>query len=103
MRILPESLEHKMPQTVLVTGASRGIGLGLVRVLAGAGYRVVATCRSPARAADLAQLLRAAGQAPAVALDVASDQSVEQLRCYLETNRGNTDIFTSLLVFIFIC
>ena len=51
-----------MPQTVLVTGASRGIGLGLVRVLAGAGYRVVATCRSPAHAPDLAQLLRAADQ-----------------------------------------
>ena len=33
-------------------------------------------------------------QAPAVALDVASDQSVEQLRSYLETNRGNTDTFT---------
>ena len=51
-----------MPQTVLVTGASRGIGLGLVRVLAGAGYSVVATCRSPAHAPDLAQLLRAADQ-----------------------------------------
>ena len=39
-------------------------------------------------------------QAPAVALDVASDQSVEQLRDYLETNRGNTDTFTHLSTFI---
>ena len=37
-----------------------------------------------------------------MALDVASDQSVEQLRSYLETNRGNTDTFTHLPTFIFI-
>jgi len=46
-------------RTVLVTGGSRGIGLGIVRVLAAAGYRAVALARrdSPdlaAAAADMA-------------------------------------------------
>ncbi len=33
------------PQTVIVTGASRGIGLAVAEVLAGAGYNVVALAR----------------------------------------------------------
>jgi 3-oxoacyl-[acyl-carrier protein] reductase len=33
------------PRTVLVTGASRGLGLGIARQLAGAGYQVIALAR----------------------------------------------------------
>jgi NAD(P)-dependent dehydrogenase (short-subunit alcohol dehydrogenase family) len=32
-------------RTVLVTGASRGLGLGVARLLAGAGYDVIALAR----------------------------------------------------------
>ena len=39
--------------TVLITGASRGIGLEFARQYAGAGWRVIATCRDPARAGKL--------------------------------------------------
>lgn len=35
----------KAARTVLVTGASRGLGLGMARRLAGAGYRVIALAR----------------------------------------------------------
>lgn len=44
--------------TVLVQGASRGIGLGLVRALLNddAGFRVIATCRDPDSAESLAAL-----------------------------------------------
>jgi NAD(P)-dependent dehydrogenase (short-subunit alcohol dehydrogenase family) len=35
-------------KTALVVGASRGIGLGLVKELAGRGWKVIATLRSPA-------------------------------------------------------
>ncbi len=35
-------------KTALIVGASRGIGLGLVKELAGRGWRVIATLRSPA-------------------------------------------------------
>ena len=40
-------------RTALIIGASRGIGLGLVRQLHGAGWQVTATVRDPARASEL--------------------------------------------------
>ena len=42
--------------TVLITGASRGIGLAIARQYANQGWGVVATCRNPDAAADLQQL-----------------------------------------------
>ena len=46
-------------RTVLITGASRGIGLGLVRgFLRTANTRVVATARRPEAAAELAAVLK---------------------------------------------
>ncbi len=63
--------------TVLVTGASRGIGLEFVRQYRLEGRRVIAACRSPERAQALNRL---AEDAPArlqiVALDVAEAASV---------------------------
>ena len=41
---------------VLITGASRGIGLALTQVYLQRGDRVVATCRQPSRAAELQKL-----------------------------------------------
>ena len=43
-------------QTVLITGANRGIGLELVRRYAAAGDRVLACCREPAKATALRAL-----------------------------------------------
>lgn len=40
-------------RTALIIGASRGIGLGLVRQLHATGWQVTATVRDPARATDL--------------------------------------------------
>lgn len=45
-----------MPQTYFVTGANRGIGLEFARQLSARGDRVLATCRDPARAAELASV-----------------------------------------------
>lgn len=42
--------------TVLVTGANRGIGLEFARQYKADGWRVIATCRHPAAAADLKAL-----------------------------------------------
>src|SRR5690606_23112090 len=44
------------PATVLITGANRGIGLEFARQYGERGYRVLATCREPAAAAELAAL-----------------------------------------------
>ena len=42
-----------MEGAVLITGASRGLGLGLVREFLQAGHRVVATCRQPSSATQV--------------------------------------------------
>jgi NAD(P)-dependent dehydrogenase (short-subunit alcohol dehydrogenase family) len=55
-------------RTAVVTGASRGIGLAIVRALADAGARVIAGARGSS--AELEELLRG-GQVQALAVDLA--------------------------------
>ena len=43
-------------ETVVVTGANRGIGLEFVRQYAGLGWRVIAACRNPSAATELNEL-----------------------------------------------
>ena len=43
-------MAKKATRTVLVTGASRGLGLGIARQLAGAGYGVIALARKETKA-----------------------------------------------------
>jgi len=45
--------EESAQQTVLITGANRGIGFEFAKQYADKGYRVIATCRNPAKADDL--------------------------------------------------
>lgn len=63
--------------TVLITGASRGIGLEYVRQFAAEGWDVIATCRAPDSASDLSSI---AGNITVHALDVDSDDSVAELK-----------------------
>lgn len=67
-----------MPRTVLVTGASRGLGLELTRQLLAAGDAVIATCRQPAQALQ-AQLEAFPRQLQVLPLDVAREESRERL------------------------
>ena len=64
--------------TVLITGSSRGIGLGLVKEFLERKWTVIATCREPESASDLKEVLQAAGQNPPVACDVTKDDSISQ-------------------------
>ncbi|WP_046247119.1 SDR family oxidoreductase [Hymenobacter terrenus] len=60
-------------KTVLITGASSGIGKAAARLFAGRGWQVAATMRNPAKETEL-------GQLPNVrlyALDVTNSESVE--------------------------
>jgi 3-oxoacyl-[acyl-carrier protein] reductase len=62
----PESWRGAMPKsrrTVLVTGASRGLGLGIASKLAGAGYNVIALARQKSRqVTDAIAETKSAGQ-----------------------------------------
>ena len=59
--------------TVVITGANRGIGLGLTRCFSEAGHRVIAACREPAQASALHAL---PGKIEVATLDVADAASV---------------------------
>lgn len=60
---------------VLITGASRGLGLEFARQYAVAGWRVLATCRSPATAPALKEL----PNTEVHALDVADFAAIDAL------------------------
>ena len=65
--------------SILVTGASRGIGRAACISLARAGHRVFATMRDPAKSPDLSAFATAASLPIVVsAMDVDSDDSVRQ-------------------------
>jgi len=61
-------------QTVLITGANRGIGLELARQYSAAGWHVIGTARAPAAAKDLIEL-----DVQIVQLDVTDQDSVHRL------------------------
>ena len=60
----------------VITGANRGIGLGLARKYAGDGWRVIATARDPSSADSLAELRSGAAGVSLERLDVADAASV---------------------------
>jgi NAD(P)-dependent dehydrogenase (short-subunit alcohol dehydrogenase family) len=72
-------------RSILLAGASRGLGLGLVRECLGRGWHVVATARTPAAASDLAQLAETHGQALRIEeLDLTQPESIDRLKQRLE-------------------
>ncbi len=64
-----------MPDTVLIIGASRGLGLGLARQFAGEGWQVIATVRDPQRA----DALRAVDNVRIETLDIQDAGAVDAL------------------------
>jgi NAD(P)-dependent dehydrogenase (short-subunit alcohol dehydrogenase family) len=61
-----------MTQTIVLTGANRGLGLELARAFAGRGDTVIGGCRNPAAATDLAAVT------PHVhAVDMGSEVSID--------------------------
>ena len=65
-------------QTVLITGSNSGIGRATAELLAGRGYRVIATMRDPGKGRDLAAAAPGNGwDLSVLPLDVRSDESVQ--------------------------
>jgi len=71
-------------RTVLITGASRGLGLEFARQYAELGWRVLSTCRSPNQAPALRELAERHPSMRLHALDVAQDKSVQSLADVLD-------------------
>ena len=65
--------------TVLITGADRGLGLEFVRQYAARGEAVIATCRTPAQAAQLTALAQMNTAISIETLDVTSDGDIGAL------------------------
>src|SRR5882762_4233481 len=78
-----------MPQTILITGAGRGIGLEFVKQYLARGENVLATCRHP-ETAEALQKLKAStpGQLNVIELDVGDVASIQRS---FETVRKLTD------------
>lgn len=66
-------------RTVLITGSNRGIGLEFARQYAAAGWRVIATCRSPSRAEALQKIAAEYPKVVVETLDIAAADSVAAL------------------------
>ncbi len=89
------------PGTVLVTGASRGIGFEFVRQYAEAGWSVIATARKPQDAKNLVELAARRRNLRLEALDVVDAASITALQQRLAglpidvliNNAGDTDQF----------
>lgn len=65
--------------TVLITGANRGIGLELARGYAARGDEVLACCRAPKAADQLAALTKASKSVQVLALDVGKPDTIAAL------------------------
>jgi NAD(P)-dependent dehydrogenase (short-subunit alcohol dehydrogenase family) len=66
-------------KTVLLIGASRGLGLGLAGELASRGWQVIATARDPAKATELSALAERTGRVEIEKLDMDDVGQLEAL------------------------
>ncbi|MBC9868372.1 MAG: SDR family NAD(P)-dependent oxidoreductase [Opitutae bacterium] len=65
-----------MPEIIFITGANRGIGLGVTQHLIDAGHTVIASCRQPDEAVALREMQKASGeQLILLRLDVIDEDS----------------------------
>lgn len=82
-----------MLESVLITGASRGIGLALTKVFLTQGDRVFAACRNPGNNPEL-QALRQKypGSLFGVAMEVDSDEPVKKAAKEIAAQTGQLDI-----------
>jgi len=71
--------DGKAKPTVVITGASRGIGLGMAAEFAKIGYRVIATARTPSTATELNALAKSNANVHVLPLSVDDEKSIAGL------------------------
>jgi NAD(P)-dependent dehydrogenase (short-subunit alcohol dehydrogenase family) len=82
-------------ETVLITGANRGIGLALAEALSRDGYAVIAGCRRPEAAADLQRLASQTRLIEVVLLDVNSDELISAAVASVGKMRNRLDVIVN--------
>lgn len=81
-----------MTETIVITGATRGLGRALAEALSSLGNRVFATGRKRADVEDLARGLRPnSGDFIPIEMDVANDKSVETAQLQIAAQTGHID------------
>ncbi|MGC5778630.1 SDR family oxidoreductase [Methylobacterium sp. NFXW15] len=91
-------MRHKSlaDQTIVITGASSGIGLATARMAAAKGARVVLAARSGAALdAIVADITREGGQAVAVGADVGERAEVEEIAARAVAEFGGVDTWVN--------
>lgn len=81
-------------ETVLITGANRGLGLGLVRAFHARGWQVFAACRQPQETTEL-HSLGESGTLHLVVMDVVSDASVRSAAAEVATYCSALDVLVN--------
>jgi NAD(P)-dependent dehydrogenase (short-subunit alcohol dehydrogenase family) len=83
-------------KSVIITGASKGIGLETALTSGRAGYKVFATMRNPGNAADFKQKIKDEGLTIAIsAMDVDSDESVKSGIGAIIQEHGPVDVLVN--------
>lgn len=92
--VIIEELFSLAGKTVIVTGASRGLGLGIAKGFAAAGARVLITSRHAAEARGAALEIEKEYKQPAIgiAADVSSAADVDRMVCSALEAWGTVDI-----------
>ncbi|HET9170296.1 MAG TPA: SDR family NAD(P)-dependent oxidoreductase [Actinospica sp.] len=91
-------VENLSGRTVLVTGASSGLGLAVAKQLAGSGARTLLGCRDEQRAGAAMERIRKAHPAARVEfvrIDLASLESVEEAAAELADRAGELDVLVN--------
>lgn len=91
-------VENLSGRTVLVTGASSGLGLAVAKQLAGSGARTLLGCRDAERAGTAMERIRRAHPAARVEfvrVDLASLESIEEAAAELADRAGELDVLVN--------
>ena len=93
---MPRTLKPLEEQTIVITGASSGIGLVAARMAAKAGATVVAAARNEATLKDLVEEIRAAGGRAAYAVcDVGSEEDIARVVDVAQAEFGGFDTWVN--------
>ena len=85
-----------MPQSILITGANRGIGLALTAELLKGGHQVYATAREPEKASELRGLQEKHGLSLEILkMDVTSEESIKAEESNVDIMCAHLDVLVN--------